>query len=124
MELETVEQVVNEVIVKVAREKKLELDRVHSSQKLVGDIGFKSIDLARIIAIMEIKLSVDPFSKLVPFTSIQTVGDLCDAYQLCFADDQDAACKPDFERSESRGEARLSSSRMHRGELRKKARTG
>ena len=122
--MENIEQTVFDVIAKVAEEKGLDLKTVGLTQKLVTDIGFKSIDLARIIAIMEIKLCVDPFSKLVPITSIQTVGDLCDAYQLCFADDQDAACKPDFERSESRGEARLSSSRMHRGELRKKARTG
>jgi len=122
--MENIEQTVFDVIAKVAEEKGLDLKTPALTQKLVTDIGFKSIDLARIIAILEIKLSVDPFSKLVPITSIQTVGDLCDAYQLCFADDQDAACKPDFERSESRGEARLSSSRMHRGELRKKARTG
>lgn len=122
--MENIEQTVFDVIAKVAEEKGLDLKTVGLTQKLVTDIGFKSIDLARIIAILEITLSADPFSKLVPITSIQTIGDLCDAYQLCFADDQDPACKPDFERSESRGEARLSSSRMHRGELRKKGRTG
>ena len=122
--MEHVEQIVCDVIVKVGGEKKLDLEKVLKTQKLVGDIGFKSIDLARIIAILEIKLDVDPFSKLVPITSIQTVGDLCNAYQLCFSEDKGAACKTDFQHSKNRAEARMSSIRSKRGELRKKVRTG
>ena len=121
--MEHVEQIVCDVIAKVAEEKKLDLEKVLKTQKLVGDIGFKSIDLARIIAILEIKLDVDPFSKLVPITSIQTVGDLCNAYQLCL-EDKGAVCKTDFQHSKNRAEARVSSIRSKRGELRTKVRTG
>jgi len=122
--MEHVEQIVCDVIAKVAGEKKLDLEKVLKTQKLVGDIGFKSIDLARIIAILEIKLDVDPFSKLVPITSIQTVGDLCNAYQLCFSEDKGAVCKTDFQHSKNRAEDRVSSIRSKRGELRTKVRTG
>jgi hypothetical protein len=124
MEKMAVEQVVHEVIEKVAREKKLGLDRVHSGQRLVSDIGFKSIDLARIIAILEIRLNADPFSKLVPITSIQTAGDLVQAYQLCFSENPAPALTPDLDQSQSRAEARLRSTGPKRGALRKQAKSG
>jgi acyl carrier protein len=123
MENKAIEQLVHEVIEKVAREKKLELDEVHPGQRLVSDIGFKSIDLARIIAILEIRLNVDPFSKLVPITSIQTAADLVKAYQLCFSPNPVPAFDPQLDHSQSRAEARLRSSGPNRGELRKRAKS-
>lgn len=121
MEKKAVEQSVHEVIEKVAREKKLDPGGVHAGQGLVSDIGFKSIDLARIVAILEIRLNADPFSKLVPITSIQTVGDLVKAYQLCFSPNPASAFAPNLENSQSRAEARLRSSRPNRGQWRKRA---
>ena len=120
--MEHVEHIVCEVITKVAGEKKLDLEKVIMTQKLVGEIGFKSIDLARIIAILESKLNVDPFSRLIPITRIQTVGDLCQAYQLCFSEDKETVFKTDFQQSKTRAEARVSSNRSKWGELRTKVR--
>ena len=122
--MEHVEQIVCDVIAKVAGEKKLDLEIVLKTQKLVGDIGFKSIDLARIIAVLEFRLGVDPFSTLVPITDIQTVGDICKAYRLCFSEDHAEEVKIDFQPSKDRAEARLSVSRQVRGELRKNVRSG
>jgi hypothetical protein len=122
--MEHVEQAVSAVIAKVAAEKGLDLKTVQKHQKLVGDIGFKSIDLARIIAILEIKLNADPFAKLVPITSVQTVGDLCHAYRLCFEQIEKPILNTDFQESRSRAKDRVQLSRSMRGELRKKARTG
>ena len=58
---------------------------------LVEDLGLRSLDLARIIAKLEVKLDADPFAELVSVTSIRTPGDLCAAYAKCFAADEDAA---------------------------------
>ncbi|MDM8550096.1 hypothetical protein QUF72_08470 [Desulfobacterales bacterium HSG2] len=117
--MENTESVVHEVVSKVAAEKKLGPGSVRNSRTLVGDIGFKSIDLARIIAILELRLGADPFSELVPVTSIRTVGDLCNAYSLCFSKDNQAACDVSFERSRTRAETRLNAAAV-RSERRKR----
>jgi acyl carrier protein len=71
----------------VARDKTPELEAVRPEQMLVEDLGLRSLDLARIIAKLEMKLGVDPFSKLVSVTSVRTAGDLCSAYAKCFAEE-------------------------------------
>jgi len=84
------------VIRGVAREKTPEIIAVRPDQMLVEDLGLRSLDLARIIAKLEMKLEVDPFAQLVSVTSIRTAGDLCDAYEKCFAEDDEAdATEPD-----------------------------
>ncbi|MCP4346403.1 MAG: acyl carrier protein [Desulfobacterales bacterium] len=117
--MENTESVVHEVILKIAAEKKLDIKNIQNSQTLVADIGFKSIDLARIIAILESKLGVDPFSELVPITNIQTVGDLCNAYNLCFSQDNQAGCNVSFEQSKTRAQTRLNAA-ASRSERRKR----
>jgi acyl carrier protein len=84
------------VVRSVAREKTPELDAVRPDQMLVEDLGLRSLDLARIIAKLEMKLGVDPFAKLVSVTSIRTAGDLCNAYAKCFAEDgKEEATEPE-----------------------------
>ena len=63
---------------------------IRPDQLLVDDLGLRSLDLARIIAKLEMKLGVDPFAELVSVTSIRTPGDLCAAYAKCFAADEGA----------------------------------
>jgi hypothetical protein len=43
------------------------------------DIGFKSVDLSRIVALLEMRLGEDPFIT-TPITDIRSVGDLMAAY--------------------------------------------
>jgi len=72
-------RVVLEVLRKMAEERSIDPEAVQSHNNLV-DIGFKSIDLARIIALLELELEVDPFERH-PITDISTVGDLCEVYE-------------------------------------------
>ena len=120
----SVEQIIRDVIVEVADEKDLVIKEIQDTHRLIGDIGLESIDLARIIAVLEFRLGIDPFSTLVPITDIQTVGDICKAYRLCFSEDHAEEVKIDFQPSKDRAEARLSVSRQVRGELRKNVRSG
>ncbi|MBF0118387.1 MAG: hypothetical protein HQK79_06085 [Desulfobacterales bacterium] len=122
--MEDVTQIVYETIRKVADEKDIKLNGIQNSYNLIRDVGFKSIDLARLIAVLELKLKVDPFSKLIPITSIQTVGDLCNAYIACFSKTAEVISLSDFNQSEKRGEMRLNSSINKRGDLRRMARMG
>ena len=88
--MENVDEVVLGVVRGVAREKVPDLETVRKDQMLVEDLGLKSLDLARIIAKLEMKLSVDPFAELVSVTSIRTAGDLCSAYARCFSAPEDS----------------------------------
>ncbi|MEM7535100.1 MAG: acyl carrier protein [Chloroflexota bacterium] len=72
---------------KVALEQTLDISEIHDDDALVETLGLRSLDLARLVAILELKLSVDPFAELVSITSIRTVGDLYGAYSQCFAGD-------------------------------------
>jgi acyl carrier protein len=85
--MEDVERVVLDVVGGVAREKSASIEPVEADQTLVDDLGLRSLDLARIIAKLELKLGADPFAEMVAVTSIRTVGDLCAAYLRCFEED-------------------------------------
>jgi hypothetical protein len=67
------------VLEEVGRDRGIEPTAFLPQRGLV-DIGFKSIDLARVVALAEIRLGVDPF-ETTPITDIRTVGDLCRVYE-------------------------------------------
>jgi hypothetical protein len=77
----------------VAADRGRVLDAVRGEYALVQNLGFESLDLARIIAILYMKLQADPFSRLVPITSVRTVGDLQAAYAAYFAGSFQAEAK-------------------------------
>ncbi|MCB0207832.1 MAG: acyl carrier protein [Anaerolineae bacterium] len=121
--MENLEQIIRNVILAVAQEESIEVVTLHDSQKLVDDLGFKSLDLARILAILELKLGVDPFSSnLVAITDVRTVGDLCTAYRRGREGSPAEEAPPDLEQGQQRAEARRNGSRVRQGALRKKAR--
>ena len=70
----------------VAAVRGLNLPAIDRRQRLVDDLGLKSLDLAHLIAALERRLKADPFLRLVPITSVRTLGDLCDAYHRHFAE--------------------------------------
>ena len=88
-------QIVYAVIRLVADEESIPVDTLRDESRLVDDLGLKSLDLARVVAKLELTLGVDPFARLVPITSIRTVGDLCAAYAKCLSPSAgDAADSP------------------------------
>jgi acyl carrier protein len=48
---------------------------------ITKDLGFSSLDIAQLIASLEIELDADPFSDGVPISSISTIGELCEVYR-------------------------------------------
>jgi acyl carrier protein len=50
------------------------------NQDRLEAIGLKSLDLARLVAELEVELGFDPFAETIPITSMRTVGDLVEAY--------------------------------------------
>jgi len=56
------------------------VEDLDEEQLLVDQLGLTSLDLARLVAVLEMELDTDPFSDEVPITSVRTVGDLMNAY--------------------------------------------
>lgn len=50
------------------------------TDNLAADLGFSSLDLAQLVAQLEQRIGEDPFTELVPITSVRNVRDLVDAY--------------------------------------------
>ena len=65
---------------------------IADSDKLSEGLGLRSMDLALLVAELEVELGVDPFQKLVSITGIRTVDDLVAAYALALT--PDAAPEP------------------------------
>ena len=76
---ETVMAVLLEIVNEVTKPAE-EIENLDEELLLVDQLGLASLDLARLVAILEMELDTDPFSDEVPITSVRTVGDLLDAY--------------------------------------------
>lgn len=80
--MNTTEDVIHEVLARVMEEENVAAVEITDSSRLVDDLGLKSLHIARVLAMLELELDYDPFgSGTVPITGVQTVRDLCAAYQ-------------------------------------------
>lgn len=76
------QQIIYDTLRRVAEEEGVQLGAISDSSALIDHLGFRSLHIARILAILEIQFGHDPFaSGDVPITSLRTVGDLCAAYE-------------------------------------------
>jgi acyl carrier protein len=89
--MDAIDQTIHTVLRDVGEEESLPITEVFGEQKLVDDLGFDSLTMARIIAILENQLHADPFSSAVAITSIRTVNDLANAYRQCLEGKVDTA---------------------------------
>ena len=78
--ISSIETKVTEIVGRVAQEKSIEVAELGTGMRLIEDVGLKSLDLARIVALLQEEYPVDPFAELVPITSVRTLGDLAGAY--------------------------------------------
>ncbi|MGZ8245045.1 hypothetical protein [Methylomagnum sp.] len=60
-----------------SNKRRVELD---DGLNLVHDLGFASLDLAQLVAILEMELDFDPFSEGASIEELKTVGDVCRVY--------------------------------------------
>ncbi|NLF06718.1 MAG: acyl carrier protein [Pirellulaceae bacterium] len=116
--MQNLNETVLAVVLDVVQDKSPEVEAVRPEQSLVEDLGLGSLDLARIIAKLEMKLSVDPFAELVAVTSIRTPGDLIAAYDKCLSGETSAEEEASEDSPAPRGRSNLASQR----ELRQKSR--
>lgn len=66
---------------RVAADERLDIPELADDHSLVDDLGFRSLHVARILALLEVELDFDPFaSGELPITNVRTVADLSAAY--------------------------------------------
>lgn len=98
---------VHQVLTDLMEEERSETNELNKDDRLVEDLGFSSLNMARIIAILEDQFGTDPFSKSVAITSIRTVGDLAGAYrQTLEAEARDPVRVTPLTQSQQRAAAR------------------
>ncbi|CAM2011341.1 hypothetical protein [Acanthopleuribacter pedis] len=54
---------------------------LEEGHQVMADLGFASLDVAQLIALLEIELGVDPFAAGVSLQEVHTVGELYRVYQ-------------------------------------------
>jgi acyl carrier protein len=79
--MDKIEQKVHEVVRRVSQQRSAALPSVENRHRLTGELGLTSLDIARVIAILEMELGVDPFTRHAAITDMRTLGDLCEAYR-------------------------------------------
>ncbi|MEU9373898.1 phosphopantetheine-binding protein [Streptomyces sp. NPDC048255] len=78
-------EIIKAVVLDVVEEVSGPIEDIAPGDLLVDGLGLSSLHLARITAVLEQELDLDPFIELVPITDVRTVGDLYDAYDLAAA---------------------------------------
>ncbi len=103
---EQIEAAVLEEVRRVMEEVGLEERPLEPAARLNADLGLSSLDLAQLVATLEVELDADPFAELVPITGVRTVGDLCDAYRRFLAGERAPADDDGLEAARARAAAR------------------
>jgi acyl carrier protein len=100
------EAVIEAAVLSIVNEVAEPRENLSPEDLLVDHLGLRSLDLARIVAVLEVELGLDPFSELVPITDVRTVGDLSGAYRLA-AEGEPASAPDEPATPRRRSEARL-----------------
>lgn len=78
MEREVIKTCIKEILIENGKNIEFNEDT-----KLVDELGLSSLDLAELVASLELELDVDPFANGASIASIVTVKDLCEVYEKC-----------------------------------------
>lgn len=73
---ETIREAIREIMANNGREGGIE-----EASEIVKDLGFTSLDVAELVAVLEMELDVDPFSNGVSLMEVRTYGDFCAVYE-------------------------------------------
>lgn len=67
-------------VLAIAKIHRPDLDAVRPEHVFTTDLGFESLDVAQLVATLELELGVDPFATTA-VSGVRTVADLCAAYR-------------------------------------------
>jgi acyl carrier protein len=67
-------------LLEIVRRRSPSITSVSDEQKLTSDLGLQSLDMAELVAVLEIEFGADPFLSQASIADVHTVGDLCKVY--------------------------------------------
>ena len=96
------EKTVHQVLLSIVQQKDTSVKKIANESRLTVELGLRSLEIARVVALLEMELGVDPFASLVAITDVRTVGDLCSAYRRALSAESGAAQPTEIEASRQR----------------------
>ena len=78
--MEQIEKTISELVLRIVKQKKTDIEKLNPEDLLIDDLQFASLDLAQLVATMEIKFGLDPFAQGARMSEIKTLKDLCNVY--------------------------------------------
>jgi len=70
-----------EAIAEIQQQQQYEPVSIVESSELVAEIGLQSLDIAQLVAMLEVKLEKDPFANGATLESVTTAGQLSRLYE-------------------------------------------
>ncbi len=77
------DEVVNTIknaIREIQEEQDYRIVELNENMDILNTLGFRSLDIAQLIAMLELELGVDPFSNGVSLAQLTTLGNLYEIY--------------------------------------------
>jgi acyl carrier protein len=78
--MEDVKDKIKALIVDIMAQSDLPEKTITDTSLIVKDLGFTSLDVAELIANLEMELGIDPFSNGVSLLDVRSFGDICEVY--------------------------------------------
>lgn len=109
--LAEISKAIRDQINEILDEKNIPAREIAPEDRLNADLGLDSLDLASLVAALEMRLKADPFQELVPITSVRTVEDLEQAFMKFFSMADEGSQDDDLHEVRRLAEIRRSNSR-------------
>ncbi|WP_444998575.1 acyl carrier protein [Aliikangiella sp. IMCC44359] len=79
--MNNVKEKINLVLKSIQERNNYSAKELNPELEVVADLGFVSLDVAELVAVLEMEIGVDPFSSGVSIMNVRTVGDLYRVYE-------------------------------------------
>jgi acyl carrier protein len=81
--MEKIRETIENAIKSIQEQQSYRKVELRDDLRLTKDLGFSSLDIAQLIALLELELEVDPFSQGFSISDIGTIGSLSNVYMQC-----------------------------------------
>lgn len=116
MEIQDIRNAVKKIIQQVAIEQAKPIEKIEMQLSIVDELGFTSLEVATLTALLEIEFGVDPFAlDIANITEIRTVEDIADLYYRCLSRTGESTEKEKNVSSENSTEQLLERRNFRRG---------
>lgn len=79
--MSNVKEIIHDALKIIQEQNVYKLTSLHHDTKIVGGLGFSSLDVAQLIAMLELEFGVDPFSEGVSIMDVSTIGEMQNVYE-------------------------------------------